>query len=110
MLNFQVLITKNKSDHLLVQNELNELKTFDSSYYHGKNCFDDDGVLNYLVFQPMNKYFKVNTINATTYVSSWRSKGLSDESIKPPTKSDNSLAQALNDYGNKTRVKFTGSC
>ena len=52
----------------------------------------------------------MNTINATNYVSSWKSKGLSDESIKPPTTSDNSLTPTLNYYGTKTRVKFTGSC
>ena len=52
----------------------------------------------------------MNTINATNYVSSWKSKGLSDESIKPPTTSDNSLTPALNYYGTKTRVKFAGSC
>ena len=46
----------------------------------------------------------------TDYISSWKSKGLSDESIKPPTTSDNSLNPALNYYGTKTRVKFTGSC
>ena len=101
-------ITQNKSDHLLVQNELNKLKTFDSSYYHGKNYFDEDGALNYLVFQPLNKYFKLLT--NTNYVSLWKSKGLSDESIKPPTTSDNSLSPELNYYGTKTRVKFTGSC
>ena len=39
-----------------------------------------------------------------------KSKGLSAESIKPPTTSDNSLTQELNYYGTKTRVKFTGSC
>ena len=93
-------IIKNKSDHLLVQNELNKLKTFDSSYYHGKNYFDEEGALNYLVFQPINKYFKVNTINATNYVSSWKSKGLSDDSFTPE----------LNYYGTKTRVKIAGSC
>ena len=38
------------------------------------------------------------------------SKGLSNESIKPPTTSDNSLAPALNYYGNKIRVKFARSC
>ena len=103
-------ITQNKSDHLLVQNELNKLKAFDSSYYHGKNYFDEDGALNYLVFQPINKYFKVITTNATNYVSSWKSKGLSDESIKPPATSDNSLNPELSYYGTKTRVKFTGSC
>ena len=46
----------------------------------------------------------------TDYVSSWKSKGLSGESIKPPTTSDNSLTPILNYYGTKTRVKFTGSC
>ena len=36
-------ITKNKTDHLLVQNELNKFKTFDSSYFTGKNYFENDG-------------------------------------------------------------------
>ena len=49
-------------------------------------------------------------IASTDYVSSWKSKGLSSESIKPPTTSDNSLTPALSYYGTKTRVKFTGSC
>ena len=46
----------------------------------------------------------------TDYVSSWKSKGLSDETIKPPTTSDNSLTPALSYYATKRRVKFTGSC
>ena len=49
-------------------------------------------------------------ITNTDYVSPWKSKGLSAESIKPPTTCDNSLTPALNYYGTKTRVKFTGSC
>ena len=68
-------ITQNKSKHLLVENELNKLKTFDSSYFIGKSHFEGDGVQNYLVFEPLNKYFKV--ITKTDYVSSWKSKGLS---------------------------------
>ena len=43
-------------------------------------------------------------------VSSWKSKGLSAESIKPPNTSDNSLTPAASYYGTKTRVKFIGSC
>ena len=46
----------------------------------------------------------------TDYISSWKSKGLSAESIKPSITSDNSLTPALNYYGTKTRVKFSGSC
>ena len=51
-------ITKNKTDHLLVQNELKKLKTFDSSYFIGKNYFEEDGTQNYLVFQPIYKHIK----------------------------------------------------
>ena len=47
-------ITKNKTDPLLVQNELNKLKTFDLSYFIGKNYFENDGMQNYLAFQPIN--------------------------------------------------------
>ena len=101
-------ITQNKTKYLLPENELNKLKSFDSSYFIGKSHFEEDGTKNYLVFQPLNKYFKV--ISNTDYVSSWKSKGLSAESIKPPTTSDNSLTPELNYYGTKTRVKFTGSC
>ena len=68
----------------------------------------EDRTQNYLVFQPMYIYFKM--ITNTDYISSWKSKGLSSESFKPPTTFDNSLTPTLNDYGTKTRVKFTGSC
>ena len=43
-------ITQNKSKHLLVENELNKLKTFDSGYFIGKSHFGEDGIQNYLVF------------------------------------------------------------
>ena len=93
---------------MLVQNEFKKLKTFDSIYFIGKSHFDEDGTQNYLVFQPLNKYFKL--ITNTDSVSSWKSKGLSSESIKPPATSDNSLTPILSYYGTKTRVKFNGSC
>ena len=83
-------IIANKTKRLLVENELNKLKTFDSSYFIGKSHFEEDGTQNYLVFQPINRYFKV--IANTDYVSSWKSKELSAETIKSPTISDNSLA------------------
>ena len=62
MLNCQVLTKKttaNKLKSLIVENELKKLKTFDSSYFFGKTHFEEDGTQNCLVFQPMNKYFKV---------------------------------------------------
>ena len=64
-------ITSNKTKHLLVENELNKLKTFHLSYFIDKSHFEEDGTQNYLVFQPINRYFKV--IGSTDYVSSWKS-------------------------------------
>ena len=46
----------------------------------------------------------------TKYISEWKSKGLSDESIKPSSTSDNSLSPLINYLDNKVRLKFNGSC
>ena len=108
--NFNRKATNNKSRHLLVENKLKKLKTLDSSYFIDKSHFDEEGAQNYLLFQPIIRYFLVNSITNTVYVLSWKSKRLSAESIKPPTTSDSSLTPKLNYYGNKVRVKFTGSC
>ena len=56
----------------------------------------------------MNKYFK--KIGSTESISSWKSKGLSNEVIKPPSTSNNSLAPELSYFINKIKVKFNGSC
>ena len=55
-------ITSNKTKHVLVENELKKLKTFDLSYFVGKNYFEEDGAQNYLAFHPMYRYFKVFSI------------------------------------------------
>ena len=91
-------IVKNKTKHLLVKNKLDKLNTFDSSYFIGKRHFKEDGVHNYLVSQPIVRYFKVNTITNASYVSPWKSKGLSAETIKARTTPDNSLTPELNYY------------
>ena len=85
-------ITKNKSKHLLVENELNKLKTSDSGYFIGKSHFGEDGAQNYLVFQPMGKYFKIDN---SDYVLSWESKGLPNESITPPSAPKSSQSPSL---------------
>ena len=59
----------------------------------------------------MRKYFKLNSVvNVVDHVLLWQSKGVSNESIKPPTTPNYSLSPRLNYYGTKTRVQFTGSC
>ena len=46
----------------------------------------------------------------TDYVLSWKSKGLSDETITSYATSDISLTPLIDYYVTKVRVKFTGSC
>ena len=100
-------ITKNKTDHLLVQNELKKLKNFYSSYYNGKSYFEKDGTQNYLVFQPIHIYFKITN---KKYISSWKSKGLPDKTITPYATSDTSLTPLIDHYGVRIRSKFNKSC
>ena len=107
------VVTKRNFDAKIIEyeNNIKKLQTFDSSYFRGENYFDQDVTQNYLVFLPIFRYFKINTIsNFTNYVLSWQSRGFSAESIKPPTTSDNSLTPTLSYYqASKIRVKFTGS-
>ena len=98
-------IAANKTKNESIENELKKLKTFDLSYFVGKNYFEEDGAQNYLVFQPIRRYFKI--IANSKYISSWISKGLSDEIITPYVTSDNSL---IDYYDSKVRVEFNKGC
>ena len=102
-------ISANKSKHLIVQIELKELKTFDSSYFIVKCHFREDGTENYLVFQPIYRYFK-RVLGVGNYIYFWKSKGLSNENITSLSASDYSLNPQLSYLGTKTRVEFRGSC
>ena len=84
---------------------MKKLETFDLSYFIGKSHVNEDGTQNYLVYQRLNKYFKV--ITNTLSIFSWQSEGLYTETIDPST---TSLSPSINYVGNKTRVKFGGSC
>ena len=101
-------ITKYKSKHLLVDNELNKLKTFDSGYFIGKK--QNYYIIlyytqNYLVFQPMYRYFRL--ITNTSNILWWQSKGLFNENFDPP---NTNFSPSIDYVGNKIKVKFSRSC
>ena len=53
----------------------------------------------------MRKYFKLSLFTGIIdRVLSWRSKGISNESIKPTTTSNYDLNPKLSYYGTKTRI------
>ena len=96
--------TANKTKHFLNDNDL--------SYYRGKQYFDEgSGKQNYLVFVPMGKYFKLNSVvGVIDRVLSWQFKGISNESIKPPTTCNNSFNPRLSYNDTKIKIQFTGCC
>ena len=104
-------IVENKTKNGSIENELKKLikaLDLDLSYLIGKSHFEEDGTQNYLLFQPIKRYFKI--ITNTKYISSWKSKGLSNETIKPYATSDNGLMPLIDYYGSKVRVKINKSC
>ena len=104
MQNWQVLIKKivlNKTRHLLIEKELNELKSFDLGYFIRKTHFDEDGSQNHWVFQPILEYFTLDS----NWITKWKSRGLSNESLEIVSTSNN--APSTNYYGDKVRLRFT---
>ena len=89
-------ITSNKAKHLLVENELKKLKTFDVSYFKDKGHFEEDGTQNYLVFQPIYRYFNsIAGVSGGNYIYFWKFKGLSDDRINSITASNYSITPEL---------------
>ena len=89
---------------MLVENELKQLEKFDAVYFGGKNYFEEDGLENYLVFQPVYKYFE----KTGDKVSSWKLKGLSDKKIiSTTTSTDKSAAKTIYDNA-RIKVRFNG--
>ena len=54
---------------------------------NGSKYFFPDGSQNYLVFQLLSSYFGSKNCNN----GSWKSKGMSEKSIEPPSTADNSF-------------------
>ena len=78
-----------------------------------KSHFEDDGTQNSLLFQTVSYnillYFETVSANNSNILT-WMSKGLPDESIKPPTISDKMFNPSLDFFATKARVKFNGGC
>ena len=96
LLSLNKKITSNKTKYLLLETEFKKLKKFDSSHFIGKSHFEEDGTQNYLLFQPMHRYFnQVNGVGSGSYIYSWKSEGSSDENITAPTTSHYKLNPEL---------------
>ena len=110
MISLNRKIVSNKTKDISLENDLKRLKTFDSSYFRGKNYFDEDGNQNYYIFQPISKYLKVAYVNYITYILSWKSRGLNDVKIESIKTNNYLLNPRMDHYDmSKIRIKFDGS-
>ena len=110
MISLNRKIVSNKTKDISIESELKQLKTFDLSYFGGKNHFDEDGTQNYYIFQPISKYLKVANVNNTNYILSWKSRGLNDVKIESIKTNNYSLNPRIDHYDiSKIRIKFDGS-
>ena len=82
-----------------------KLEKFDAFYFRDKNYFDGDGLQNYLVFQPVYKYFKIFVEDSVAYISSLESKELSNEKISSTTASN--YNQAPKPVYDNARIKLS---
>ena len=102
-------VTSNKSKHLLVENELQKLQTFDSSLFIGQSYFFSDGVQLYLIFQLL--YYTFKTLSNSEKVTSWKSKGWSAEKLTTSTTIDNILSPTIKLHDDsKFCLVFKRSC
>ena len=68
-LNRKIFSNKTKDLLNIIENELKKLKAFDSSYFQGKSHFEEDVTKYWLVFQPMQRYFKLASNNPNIILS-----------------------------------------
>ena len=97
-------IPSNKTKYLLVETELKKLERFDEAYFRGKNYFDDDGTQNYLVFEPVYRYFDAVSFE----IASWKSKRLFNEKISSVVNSKGAVPRIVYD-NDRIKVKFNGN-
>ena len=75
---------------------------------NGVNYFTSGIFQNYLVFIPAKKYIKY--FSGTTWIDSWKSNGMSEESIENITKSGSNFATTFAYHQVLPYITITGHC
>ena len=87
----------------LIKNLINKFSILNRAKYFSFRIFQ-----NYLIFVPAEKYIKY--FSGTTQVESWKSNGMSEESIVNITKSDSSFTPIFVDRHLLLDINFNGHC
>ena len=106
----EVATLATKAELKVEKDKVIKLQAFDSSYFGRKNHFENDRTQNYLVFQPIYRYFIKLVILIIFQNDNLEDCIMNDEIIELSNISNNSLVPPLSYFGNKVRIKFDGSC
>ena len=86
-----VITNRNFDEKIIeIENNIKKIQTFDSGYFRGKSYFEEHGTQNYLVFQPIIRYFKI----------------IANTTITPSATSANGLTLLIDHYGTKIRLNL----
>ena len=78
------------------------------SILNEEKYFSLEAFRNYLAFVPAKKY--IEYCSSTTSIKSWKSNGMSEESVENISKSDSNLAPIFVDYHLLPEMDFNGHC
>ena len=70
--------------------------------------FSSGMLQNYLVFTPTKKYIKY--FSGTTWITLWKSNGMSEENVEHITKSDSNLSPTFIDHHLLLDINLDGHC
>ena len=101
---------KSQVDNVLDVADKNREKKKKSSvqfkFFSRQKLFGKYGIQNHFLFRPGFKYFKTPSAYSNQVIA-WKSNWFSEESIKPPAKSSNSLSPWMTFFNSaKIKVKF----
>ena len=115
--NLNKKVTSNKTKHVLVENEskgqqdkTEKLQSYDSSLFIDQGYIFNDGSQNFLILKPIFKTF-TTPVGFRHAIVEGKSKGVSNEKIKPPITANYSHSQKPMRVNNsEISVRFTESC
>ena len=83
-----------------------KFQELDTSYFHGKNFFGDDGFQNIFVYQPTFNTLELKKGKGTEFVIGWKSKGVYNSKLTPPY---NTFLPTIKCFGSKKRIQFNNT-
>ena len=105
-LNTKLVTLATKADLKAEQDKILKLKAFDSSCFHGKNCFCNDDFQKMFVYQPKFNTLELKKDKGTHYVIGWKSKILFESKL---LSLHGAFSSNIKHFGCKIGIRFNNT-